>query len=201
MDTRVDTAITEKAKISVRDLNFYYGGFRALKKINMDLPEHKVTAFIGPSGCGKSTLLRVFNRMFELYPDQRAEGQILLDGDGAGDAEALLLAARQAGAALAQLVLDLVPQRGLFQRPLHTLVHLHARQGLEQLHAEGHVVVDRHREGRGLLEHHADLGADQADVEPLVQDVLAVQQDLALGALLGVELEPAVEHAQQRALA
>ena len=72
--------ITERAKISVRDLNFYYGGFQALKKINLDLPEKKVTAFIGPSGCGKSTLLRIFNRMFELYPEQRAEGEILLDG-------------------------------------------------------------------------------------------------------------------------
>ncbi len=84
MDTTVSapytTPITERAKISVRDLNFYYGGFQALKKINLDLPEKKVTAFIGPSGCGKSTLLRIFNRMFELYPEQRAEGQILLDG-------------------------------------------------------------------------------------------------------------------------
>ncbi len=80
MDARVDTKITEKAKISVRDLNFYYGGFHALKKINLSLPANKVTAFIGPSGCGKSTLLRTFNRMFELYPDQRAEGEILLDG-------------------------------------------------------------------------------------------------------------------------
>ena len=67
-------------KIEVRDLNFYYGGFQALKNINLDIPENKVTAFIGPSGCGKSTLLRAFNRMFELYPEQRAEGQILLDG-------------------------------------------------------------------------------------------------------------------------
>ena len=84
MDTRVSangsTPIAEKSKISVLDLNFYYGGFHALKKINLELPEHKVTAFIGPSGCGKSTLLRTFNRMFELYPDQRAEGEILLDG-------------------------------------------------------------------------------------------------------------------------
>ena len=84
MDTRVSannsTPITEKSKISVQDLNFYYGGFHALKKINLELPANKVTAFIGPSGCGKSTLLRTFNRMFELYPDQRAEGQILLDG-------------------------------------------------------------------------------------------------------------------------
>jgi len=81
MDTRVDAPLTtEKSKISVRDLNFYYGGFHALKKINLELPANKVTAFIGPSGCGKSTLLRTFNRMFELYPEQRAEGQILLDG-------------------------------------------------------------------------------------------------------------------------
>jgi len=71
----------EKIKISVRDLNFYYGSFKALKGINLDIPERKVTAFIGPSGCGKSTLLRVFNRMFELYPEQRAEGLITLDGE------------------------------------------------------------------------------------------------------------------------
>ena len=64
-----------KSKISVRDLNFYYGRFHALKNINLDIPERKVTAFIGPSGCGKSTLLRTFNRMFELYPEQRAEGR------------------------------------------------------------------------------------------------------------------------------
>ncbi|OWP36732.1 phosphate ABC transporter ATP-binding protein, partial [Pseudomonas nitroreducens] len=66
--------------MAVRDLNFFYGKFHALKNVNMELPENKVTAFIGPSGCGKSTLLRTFNRMFELYPEQRAEGQILLDG-------------------------------------------------------------------------------------------------------------------------
>ena len=74
-------AIQEAAKISVKDLNFYYGKFHALKSINLEIPEKKVTAFIGPSGCGKSTLLRVFNRMFELYPEQRAEGEILLDGE------------------------------------------------------------------------------------------------------------------------
>jgi phosphate transport system ATP-binding protein len=68
-------------KMSVRDLDFFYGGFQALRKINLDIPEHRVTAFIGPSGCGKSTLLRTFNRMFELYPEQRAEGRILLDGE------------------------------------------------------------------------------------------------------------------------
>ncbi len=65
----------------VRDLNFYYGKFHALKNINLTIPEKKVTAFIGPSGCGKSTLLRTMNRMFELYPDQRATGEIALDGE------------------------------------------------------------------------------------------------------------------------
>jgi len=87
MDVRVDLPTTEKVKIAVRGLNFYYGGFHALKNINLDLPERKVTAFIGPSGCGKSTLLRVFNRMFELYPEQRAEGSITLDGQDLLDAK------------------------------------------------------------------------------------------------------------------
>jgi len=80
MDAKVTLAADEKAKITVRGLNFYYGKFQALKNIELDIPERKVTAFIGPSGCGKSTLLRTFNRMFELYPDQRAEGQINVDG-------------------------------------------------------------------------------------------------------------------------
>jgi phosphate transport system ATP-binding protein len=80
MDVKVELPTTEKVKMSVRNLNFYYGGFKALKNINLDIPERKVTAFIGPSGCGKSTLLRTFNRMFELYPEQRAEGEINLDG-------------------------------------------------------------------------------------------------------------------------
>jgi phosphate transport system ATP-binding protein len=70
-----------RAKLAVRNLNFYYGKFHALKNINLQIPEKKVTAFIGPSGCGKSTLLRTFNRMYELYPDQRAQGEILLDGE------------------------------------------------------------------------------------------------------------------------
>jgi len=76
-----ETPIQETSKISVKDLNFYYGKFQALKDINLEIPENKVTAFIGPSGCGKSTLLRVFNRMFELYPEQRAEGQIIIDNE------------------------------------------------------------------------------------------------------------------------
>jgi phosphate transport system ATP-binding protein len=69
------------AKLKVRDLNFYYGGFQALHGITLDIPEKKVTAFIGPSGCGKSTLLRTFNRMYSLYPEQRAEGEVQMDGE------------------------------------------------------------------------------------------------------------------------
>ena len=68
-------------KISTRGLNFYYGKFKAIKNVNLDIPERQVTAFIGPSGCGKSTLLRMFNRMYELYPEQRAEGEINIDGE------------------------------------------------------------------------------------------------------------------------
>ena len=81
MDAKVELPVGEKVKLAVRGLNFYYGGFHALKNIDLDIPAKKVTAFIGPSGCGKSTLLRTFNRMFELYPDQRAEGSIMLDGE------------------------------------------------------------------------------------------------------------------------
>ena len=67
-------------KISVKDLQFFYGETLALKSINMSLYANKVTALIGPSGCGKSTLLRVLNRMYDLYPRQRAEGEVWLDG-------------------------------------------------------------------------------------------------------------------------
>jgi phosphate transport system ATP-binding protein len=73
-------AISGQVQISVRDFNFYYGKYHALKDINLDVEKHCVTAFIGPSGCGKSTLLRAFNRMYSLYPEQRAVGQILFDG-------------------------------------------------------------------------------------------------------------------------
>jgi phosphate transport system ATP-binding protein len=67
-------------KVSLRDLNFFYGETRALKSITLPLYENKVTAFIGPSGCGKSTLLRVLNRMYDLYPHQHATGEVLFDG-------------------------------------------------------------------------------------------------------------------------
>jgi phosphate transport system ATP-binding protein len=70
-----------EVKIQIKDLNFYYDKFQALKGINVSLYNRKVTAFVGPSGCGKSTLLRVLNRMYELYPKQRAVGQVLVDGE------------------------------------------------------------------------------------------------------------------------
>ncbi len=73
-------------KIAARDLNFWYDAFHAVKNINMDIPEKRVTALIGPSGCGKSTLLRVFNRIYALYPKQEARGQVLLDGENILDA-------------------------------------------------------------------------------------------------------------------
>jgi len=69
-----------KERISIRKLDFYYGEGHALKAISLPLYDRKVTAFIGPSGCGKSTLLRVLNRMYDLYPHQRAEGEVLFDG-------------------------------------------------------------------------------------------------------------------------
>ncbi|HZR37447.1 MAG TPA: phosphate ABC transporter ATP-binding protein PstB [Nevskia sp.] len=80
---RNDSEINKQAlteKVSVKDVCFYYGEHKALKNISLPIYERKVTALIGPSGCGKSTLLRIFNRMYDLYPRQRAEGQILFDG-------------------------------------------------------------------------------------------------------------------------
>lgn len=74
------TASSPAEKIAIRDLKFFYGQHMALKNINLSLAEKKVTAFIGPSGCGKSTLLRILNRMYDLYPNQHAEGQVLFDG-------------------------------------------------------------------------------------------------------------------------
>ena len=79
MSTSQTTANGE-AILSIRDLNFYYGAFRGLTNVSLDIAKSRVTAFIGPSGCGKSTLLRTFNRMYDLYPGQRAEGQINFHG-------------------------------------------------------------------------------------------------------------------------
>ena len=73
--------MTLTSKISIKNLEFFYGASKALKSISMSLYDKKVTAFIGPSGCGKSTLLRVLNRMYDLYPGQRAQGEVLFDGE------------------------------------------------------------------------------------------------------------------------
>jgi phosphate transport system ATP-binding protein len=72
---------TKETILEVRNLNFFYGAFQGLKNINLDIEKNTVTAFIGPSGCGKSTLLRALNRMYDLYPGQRAEGEINFDGE------------------------------------------------------------------------------------------------------------------------
>jgi phosphate transport system ATP-binding protein len=77
----VKAPIAETEKVQVRNLNFYYGQAHALKNVSLNLYNGRVTAFIGPSGCGKSTLLRVLNRMYDLYPGQRAEGEVMLDGE------------------------------------------------------------------------------------------------------------------------
>jgi len=73
-------AVDAPPKIQVRDLDFFYGKSRALKDINLAVPANAVTAIIGPSGCGKSTLLRTINRIYELYPDQNASGEVVIDG-------------------------------------------------------------------------------------------------------------------------
>ena len=77
----VAAAAAVAPKLVVRDLNFYYGEFQALKSISMDIPEKQVTAIIGPSGCGKSTLLRIFNRIYAIYPKLEAKGEVVLDGE------------------------------------------------------------------------------------------------------------------------
>ncbi|MCA3412991.1 MAG: phosphate ABC transporter ATP-binding protein PstB [Roseomonas sp.] len=74
-------ATLNNARVAIRNLDFFYGDNRALKGINLDLPDRQVTGMIGPSGCGKSTLLRVLNRMYSLYPGQRATGEVMMDGE------------------------------------------------------------------------------------------------------------------------
>ena len=79
------TATPAMPKLAARGLDFFYGDFHAVRNIDIDVPEKRVTALIGPSGCGKSTLLRVFNRIYALYPGQRATGSVLLDGENVLD--------------------------------------------------------------------------------------------------------------------
>ena len=80
MQTTAAPEVMSQNVLEIRNLNFYYGSFHSLKNINLDIQENSITAFIGPSGCGKSTLLRTLNRMYDLYPGQRAEGQIMFNG-------------------------------------------------------------------------------------------------------------------------
>ena len=87
MQTTAAPEVQTQNVLEVRNLNFYYGSFHSLKNINLDIQENSITAFIGPSGCGKSTLLRTLNRMYDLYPGQRAEGQIMFKGNNILDAK------------------------------------------------------------------------------------------------------------------
>jgi phosphate transport system ATP-binding protein len=91
-----DLPTPSQARLTVRNLNFYYGQFHALKDVSLDIADRKVTAFIGPSGCGKSTLLRTFNRIYSLYPEQRATGEVNLDGENllTTDADPALIRAK-----------------------------------------------------------------------------------------------------------
>jgi phosphate transport system ATP-binding protein len=91
-----ETAIAESGvtKIGIKNLNFFYGKFQGLRNVTLNIPEKQVTAFIGPSGCGKSTLLRTLNRMYSLYPEQRAEGEIMMNGANVLDAKQDLNALR-----------------------------------------------------------------------------------------------------------
>src|SRR5690348_6321347 len=81
------TVASEAPKMAARNLDFFYNGFRALKSVNLDIAEKRVTALIGPSGCGKSTLLRIFNRIYSIYPKLDAKGEVLLDGENILDAK------------------------------------------------------------------------------------------------------------------
>ena len=87
MQTTDAPEVLSQNVLEIRNLNFYYGSFHSLKNINLDIQENSITAFIGPSGCGKSTLLRTLNRMYDLYPGQRAEGQIMFKGNNILDAK------------------------------------------------------------------------------------------------------------------
>jgi len=97
MDTSIDTTnrtLPVASKVMVRNLNFFYGGYRALNNINLEIADRRITAFIGPSGCGKSTLLRTFNRMYDLYPGHYATGEIVLNGNNILDPKQDVIALR-----------------------------------------------------------------------------------------------------------
>src|SRR5216684_2348175 len=159
---------------------------------------------------GDGVVLRQFlDQFFDLGGRNRIERRARLveqdhfrpHGDGAGDAEPLLLAARQAQARGVELVLDLVPQRAAAQRLFDAAVHLGLGNLLVEADAEGDVLVDRHRKRRRLLEHHADPRPQQVEVETRIEDVGLVQHQLAYGALSRIEIVHPVEDAQQGRLA
>ncbi len=95
VSTDVSQPAMGRTKISIRDADFYYGDFKALHDVSLEIPEKQVTAFIGPSGCGKSTLLRCINRMNDLVPDSRLDGKIMLDGDDLYDSSIDVVEVRQ----------------------------------------------------------------------------------------------------------
>src|SRR6266404_7396388 len=117
--------------------------------------------------------------------------------DRAGYAQTLLLAAREAESALFQLVLDLVPQRGAPQSLLDAVLHLARWELLVEADAEGDVVGDRHWEWRWLLKHHPDLGAQEVEILPGVEDIAAIDEHVAGRALSGIEVIDPIDHAQQ----
>ena len=123
------------------------------------------------------------------------------DGDAACDAQALLLTTREAGAALVQFVFDFVPQGRFAQGPLYALFHIGTPELFKKFHAKGNVVKDRHRKRRGLLEHHAHFGTQQRHILFAGEQVIAIEQHLPFGALIGVQLKHAVEDAQKRGFA
>src|SRR6202158_1096053 len=159
---------------------------------------------------GDSVVLRQFlDQFLDLGGRNRIERRArLVEQDhlgphrhGAGDAKPLLLAARQAQAGSVELVLDLVPQRAAAQRLFHPAVHLGFRDLLVEADAERDVLIDRHRKRRRLLEHHADAGAQQIEVELGVEDVGGVEHQLTGGALSRIRVVHPVENPQQRRFA
>ena len=127
----------DTVKIDARDVNFWYGDFHALKGISMQIEEKSVVAFIGPSGCGKSTFLRLFNRMNDLIPATRLEGEIRIDG--------------------LQFIFHFIPKRSPFQRFFHPLTNeciiLHS------IHTKSisHILEDTFRKRIRTLEHHSHI--------------------------------------------
>ena len=154
-------------KIEVRNLDFFYGKTQALTGVDLGMPAHAVTAIIGPSGCGKSTLLRAINRIYELYPDQRASGQIVIDGENVLEPSYALSKLRRCVGMV-------------FQKPTPFATTIRKNVAF-------------------ALSYYERLS--KSELADRVEDALAVEQDLAGGALARVQRVDAVEHAQQGRLA